>query len=385
MTGKSGEKGFILVTAFLMLMSLSAFAAAIFMQHINFFQTADRNQKKITAFNFSEAGFDTGFRYLKTGTVSTFPYNSSYVSMNSGAARGGYDLTITDMGGGVHKIVSRGYSPAQTSASEAVENRDVTGYVKITNQPIFEKAVFGTNTVVLDGPVLVDSYDSSLGSYGGTNIGIDGHVATDATAAASVTLKKQVIVNGNMTTGVGSNPSTVISNPGGAAISGIISAATSVVSPQTISSSIPSSGSLNLSGSTTYTLSTGTYRFDSISLSGSATLQATGPVTIYVDGAITFSGNVSTSSSKPGNMLIYVTGTSDATLSGSVAFYGALYAPNATVNVSGSGDIYGAVVAKNYNHNGSGDVHYDTSLQSAASVKKVSILTWKESLITDPS
>lgn len=384
MTFKSGEKGFILVTTFLLLMSLSTIAAAIFMQNIGFFKTADRNQKKITAFNLAEAGFDTGFRYLKTGTVSTYPYASGYVSMNSGSTRGGYNLTITDMGSGIKKIVSRGYSPSQTSATEAVENRDVTGYVNVTNKPIFDNAVFGTSTVILDGPVLIDSYDSSLGSYGGTNIGIDGHVATDATAAASVTLKKTVIINGDMTTGVGSNPSTVISNPGGAAIAGTISAATSVVSPQTISTSIPSSGALDLSGSTTQTLTTGTYRFDSINLSGSATLQASGPVVIYVDGAVTLGGNVSTASSKPSNMIIYVTGTSDVTLSGSVAFYGALYAPNSTVQVSGSGDIYGAMVAKNYNHNGSGDVHYDVSLKSAVTMQVVNIRAWKESLITDP-
>lgn len=376
-----GERGFILLTAYLLMAALAVFSIALFTRGINFLQSAERNKKRMVAFNMAEAGFDEAFYNLKNSVVTSFPHNGSYSSLNSGSVRGGYQTTITDMGSNVRKIVVVGYSPAQSSSSEAVESRTITGYYQGGTTSAFNFGIFAKDSVTLTGNAATDAYNSSLGSYGGSNVFSRGHVGTDSTTNSTVTLTGNATVQGNVTTGVGSTPSSVIVTTGNAAITGTTSAATSSQNPQAVTTSVSSSGALSISGNTTVTLAAGTYNYSSLSITGNGRLRATGAVTIYVSGSISIAGNgISTSSSQPPNMLIYETGTSNVSLSGNGSLYAGIYAPNSAVSNTGNGTLYGAVVSRTYSQTGNGAIHYDEALQSVAGSSSAgTLLSWNES------
>lgn len=381
-TPRKNEKGFVLMTTYLLMAALAIFSLALFSRSAEFIKSSDRNKKKMVAFNLAEAGVDKAYYDLKNGAIASFPYTGSYTSMNSGSVQGGYQTTVTDMGGGVKKVVVVGYSPSQSSTTESVESRTVTGYVQTPTEAAFNFGVFAKTSMTFNGNPTVDSYNSDNGAYSSGSAGSNGDIATDSTTAGAVSLVGNATVKGDAITGVGSTPASVVSITGGSAsITGSKTAASTAQNPQTMTTSTASSGALSISGSTTVTLSAGTYNYSSLSISGSGRLTATGAVKIYVSGAVSIAGNgISTSSSAPPNMIIYVTGSDSVAISGNAALYAGVYAPNSAVSKSGNGQLYGAVVANTFTQSGNANLHYDEALQDVASDStETSMLSWNES------
>lgn len=374
------NRGFLLITSYLLLSAMMVFALGAYTWATSYLKSSERNKNKIMAFNIAEAGFDDAFYRVKNSTIS-YPWSSGYTSMNSGGFRGGYSTTVTDMGSNIKRIVVTSYSPMQSSTTEAVESRTITGYVQAASSGSFRFALFAANSISLSGNAYTDAYNSDNGSYGGSNLFNRGHVATNSSTNGTVTLSGNALIKGNLTTGVGSTPTTVLTTSGNAAVTGTKTAMTTAESFPAASTSVASSGALSISGNTTVTLAAGTYNYSSLSITGNGRLTATGPVTIYVGGTVSIAGNgISTSSSKPPNMLIYSTGSSSVSFSGNANLYAGVYAPNSAVTNSGNGQIYGAIVARTYSQSGNGIIHYDEALEDAgSSSSSTSMLSWKES------
>lgn len=379
------EKGFILLVSYLLLAALSTFSLGMFNWGLTNIQSSERNKKKIVAFNMAEAGFDQAYYNVKNGVITSFPHTGSYTSMNSGSVEGGYAITVTDMGSGIKKIVATGYSPAAQSTSQRVESRSVTGYIQTANTSAFLYGVFAKNSIALSGNAYTDAYNSDNGSYGGSNTFSRGDMGTDSASNGTVTLSGNAQIRGDVTTGVGSTPTSVITTSGNANVTGSKTAATASLNPQAVTTATGSSGSLNISGNSTVTLAAGTYNYTSLSISGNGRLSATGAVVIYVSGTVSIAGNgISTSSSKPPNMLIYSTGSSSVSLSGNGNLYAGIYAPNSAVSNSGNGALYGAVVSRTYAQSGNGAIHFDEALQNVGgSGNTSSLLSWQESGLTN--
>ncbi len=380
----NNSKGFLLIASYLLLSALMVFALGAFTFATSYIKSSERNKNKIMAFNIAEAGFDDAYYRVKNSTVS-YPWSSGYTSMTSGGFQGGYSTTVTDMGSNIKRIVVTAYSPAQTSTTEAVETRTVTGYVQTTPASAFNFGIFAKDSVSMNGNASTDGYNSNTGTYAATRIATGGSVGTDSTTNNTVTLNGNTSIGGSVTTGVGSTPNSVISLTGNAVITGSRAAATTAQNPAAASTSVSSSGALSISGNNTVTLAAGTYNYSSLSISGNGQLVASGAVKIYVSGSISIAGNgISTSSSKPPNMLIYATGTSNVSLSGNGVMYAGIYAPNSAVSNSGNGELYGGVVAKTYTQSGNGNVHFDQALQNVAgSGNSTTMLSWKESNLTN--
>lgn len=381
---KKNEKGFLLVMSYLLLTVLAVLTMAIFTQSVSFIKAAERNKKKIVAFNLAEAGLDDAYYRIKNGTISAFPWSSGYTSMSSGSVQGGYSTTVTDMGGGVRKVVVTAYSPAQSSTTESVESRTVTGYLQIPDTAVFNFGVFAKTSVAISSSAKVDAYNSNNGSYGGDNVFSRGNIGTDSAVANTVVLSGNANVKGNITTGVGSTPTSVVSISGSASMTGTKTAATAAQNPQSITTSEGSSGGLSINNGTV-TLAAGSYNYSSISISGSGRLVATGAVTIYCNGTIAIGGNgITTSSNKPPNMIIYSTGSSPVTISGNGSLYAGIYAPNSAVTNTGSGAIYGAVTSDTYTQSGSGDLHFDEALMDPSEgTTSTAMLSWNESALVN--
>lgn len=385
------SKGFLLIASYLLLSSMMIFALGLFQWATTYLKSSERNTKKVMAFNIAEAGFDDAYYRVKNSSI-TYPWNSGYTSMTSGGFQGGYSTTVTDMGSNIKRIAVTSYSPSQTSTTESVESRTVTGYVQTSSSGSFAYSVFAETSIHTSGNATIDSYNSNSGAYGGSNQSSNGTLATDGplqmsgnatvkgnTYSTTADLSGNVVITGTAYASTGN-----VNATGNSSVNGT-TGPTPGLSLTPATTGTASSGALAITGNTTVTLAAGTYNYTSLSISGNGLLSATGAVKIYVSGTISIAGNgISTSSSKPPNMIIYSTGSSAVNISGNANLYAGIYSPYSAVSNSGNGAIYGAVVSNTYTQSGNGAIHYDQALSnSASSANTLTTLSWNESNLTN--
>jgi choice-of-anchor C domain-containing protein len=235
---------------------------------------------------------------------------------------------------------------------------------------------------------LVDSFDSTpgLGGYAATknalvNVLSDGTINLQGkvwgnvqSAAANVIVGNGGLVTGNVTA------ATTVSNSG--SIAGVITQHQPLpaIDPPPLTACAPfapatpaawisgnysynaAKGDLTLTGQNTATLAAGTYCLNSITLSGNATLNVSGPVKIKLKDAVTASGNSAINSTLvPRNLQIESSyaGSNGVTMSGNATGYFTVYAPGTSVTLSGNAELFGSVVGKSFTGTGNGKVHYD--------------------------
>jgi flagellar hook assembly protein FlgD len=244
--------------------------------------------------------------------------------------------------------------------------------------------VFAANKVTISGGSYVDSYNSLIGYYSGIH-GSNGPVGTNSPARGSITMNGGSKIYGDVWIGPDGDPESVIIMNGGAVIYGTMSALSST---RDMTPAADPGGGTPTSFNKGTTLTSGTYRISSVSLSGNGTATIDGNVVLYVSGSISVSGkakililpgssltihingnmNISgggivNQNLDPHTLKIYGTLTcSGAKYSGNSAFYGSIHAPQASINISGGSDIYGSIVGKSVTISGNAAVHCDESL-----------------------
>ncbi|MEW6524790.1 MAG: hypothetical protein AB1445_14820 [Bacillota bacterium] len=112
-------------------------------------------------------------------------------------------------------------------------------------------------------------------------------------------------------------------------------------------------------------LEAGTYWFTRIDLSGSTRLVVKGPVIIFLTGDLIAFGSVwFNTSQKAQDLVIIVPGREPVSVSmtGSVRFYGGLYAASSPITLSGSLEAVGSLVGCAFSITGACSVRYDPAL-----------------------
>lgn len=196
-----------------------------------------------------------------------------------------------------------------------------------------------SSTIRVNTGALVDSYNSALGSYGGTNLGTQATVLSSAGVNNTGTIKGTVLTN---------------QAPG---LTPVPIAADAINE----TSSYGTWASLNNA-----TLATGDYLFTNLTING--TLTVNGQARIWVTGTLLFNSNAvvnSGASGHPANLEFLVSGTGNAdtlNINSGASVAAVLFAPNTPIDVNGT--VYGTVVggAQVVLNSGSA-VHYDASLQ----------------------
>jgi hypothetical protein len=131
---------------------------------------------------------------------------------------------------------------------------------------------------------------------------------------------------------------------------------------------------------------------DAIGFTGSRTLtiRTGSSLTVYTNGDIKAMGNGMINGTTAGanacsSLIIYGTTAAPSTqiikVGGNGQLYGAIYAPNADVELRGggsSGMVLGSVVAKTINMNGGTDFHYDEALANLGGGNPFGIAKWRE-------
>lgn len=405
------KKGFVLVFSFFIISILLVLVMAIVARSITETGIAQRYLRSTQALWLAEAGVQRAIWELNNGGGNwsgwTTAANGNKTILSALGSIGQYYVEVANPTSNNPTVTATGYAP--DSSSQGHMERPLVIELASTPQPIFTYAVLGKASARLSGNGITDSYQSSLGAYGGSNRGSNGDVGTNGGTAGAINLSGNARVNGDASTG----PNGTVSISGNAQVTGTISDDTNVnLSSVTVPSSLTSlssSGGYSVSGNNSATISAGNYKFSDLSVSGNGQLTIQGPasiyltsttspalkisgnglvtvtgqVTFYIDGTASISGNgIANTSQLPQNLLLYSTyagAGNGISITGNADLYGAIYAPDTGVLNSGNGSIFGAVIGNTVQISGNGNTHYDESLANAVSpLCTYTIQKWQE-------
>jgi hypothetical protein len=206
--------------------------------------------------------------------------------------------------------------------------------------------VANTSNVIVGAGVLVDSYQSSLGAYGGANVG----------SAAVVQAATTISNNGGVIHGTQKQHA-----PAGFAIVPVASGAKNLP----LGASTP--GTLTISSAAqSITLAPGNYVAANVTVSapGAINVSPAGQVRIWVTGTLTLGGNLNPRGI-PRNLALLVTSSRPVNINSGGGLFGLVYAPASAVLVSSP--VFGTVIGSSVTLNSGAAVHFDQSSVCASS------------------
>ncbi len=277
--------------------------------------------------------------------------------------------------------------------------------VKAFRKSPYQLALCGCNansdtTSLSIGSGSIDSFDGSVGPYGGDNVSFSGNVGSNSHASiGNANISGKVIAAGNLS-GTGATVTGDVllggaNNMMDASVSGTITENFDHPVPQpcdcttlcvadladfyknpanndNVASDFYTvdgySHDFTINGNNTYTFTAGTYYFTSFKINGNATVvvdNSLGSVTFIFDdvnsdpenpgGQFKFTGTGMTNSTGNAKGLRIISNSvSEIKLAGTADFTGTIFAPKATVKLRGNFTVYGSVYADIIDMNGSG-------------------------------
>jgi hypothetical protein len=255
--------------------------------------------------------------------------------------------------------------------------------------------VVASSSVSLQGSAWIDSYDSSLGPYGGSNVGSNATVQTNATSSGAVALAWSTFIKGSAQVGPGGNPATVISQASGHNVTGTVSAMSQADTMPTLTAPTnlgASTGDLTYGGTQNVNVSTSQH-VGNFSVGASAVMNVTGAVTILAEGTVTFNGSgvvniqpgasltiyskgaitftasavISLNAQKLSSFKVYNLGSGAVNISGGASVYqGVIISPNGPIIISGSGQMGGALLTNQLTISGGSSFHEDRHISNGS-------------------
>ena len=261
------------------------------------------------------------------------------------------------------------------------------------------QGVVTSGKITLTGSSVIDSYDSSKGAYGGSNVGSNATIVTTSTSPNTISFDWSTYLKGNAVVGVGGNPNNVIKQSQKdwgtnqyLNITGTQTALTSAITWPAVAA-IPAGLPAN-EGSKTYaswpqhhTISSNRH-FDKMELNGNTRVTISGNVsirvnkkfivtgdawlvlapgaklTLYVGESININGasKVNADNSDPSRLVIYGRGTGyEHVMTGNVRVHAIVDSPTSKLKVEGSSELFGAYMGTELLVNGNSRMHVDTN------------------------
>jgi len=352
-----------------------------------------REVQTTQALHYAEAGLDRAVGELRLH--ANYPgTNGATIPLGIGA----YTISVAPYPNepDLRHVTIEGLTP-DPNVNPASISQDLAAIVRVERQR-FSWGIFGDRHVESVGTVEIDGYDSQLGRYGPENLDTGGgHLATNNTDPNSIRINGNLAMGtGNLYCGVGCDPATAIDIHGRAEYGEALALDKPKLMPPITVPELPPGKEekpQTFSGGTTtldrnypdaFPLDDGTYAIvaSSLSITGNAAvLVGEDPMEIYVTGGTTMDGTVTVGDASHHNatkLLIKVTSSETVWIGGGATLYGALYVPEAAVDIGGDAAFFGAVVAKEIRNNGTVVVHFDQALEwmPGMSVSEVSLVTW---------
>ncbi len=393
------ERGSGLAMIILSVAGLAALSAAMVTVSLsaNREQSAELNENR--ADYICHAGLSQAMYQLQRGQAGTIGTEHQPSSWGGGrfwvnASAGGTDITVLDGTG----------SDNGTTVSQQL-------VVRAVHDNMWTHALFGKDKVALDSSVLVDSYNSALGTYASQVSGGHALVHGPVGSNGNITAGSGTKVWGNATPGPGHTVSLHE-----ATVSGSTTPATSQVTfPPIALPTYTSFGALTVSANKT--IPSGDRTYTNIKVNESKTLTFTGPANIVISnltmvsnsfikiddtlGPVTLTiidnvsldsnSNISTLSKDPANLRInmlsdnvadpeVVVALDTISISSNSTIYGVIYAPEARIRIDSAFTLYGAIMARDLSFDSNCKFHFDEHLLSAMSSGAVTyeLLAWRE-------
>jgi hypothetical protein len=234
------DRGFLLISSYLVLSSLMVVSLSLWTRSTFFMKNIDLEAYRLQSFHLAESGIDQAIDALETnlaytGTAGDVTYTKNILinGVTKTITLGTINVLVTtpdQQNPNRKKIVSIG-NPNADATVQIKTFRKIITYVDLIPQKMFQFAVFSDEDFSLNGntTVTVDSYNSNNGPYNALNPGNSGDVGTNSTGANMVSLIGNANVNGSVTVGKGGDPNTVIEVSPGATITGSTSASPAVI------------------------------------------------------------------------------------------------------------------------------------------------------------
>ena len=362
------ERGVTLVPTLIFSLLMMGISAATVSNALHRY-AAERARGEQTVAEFAaEAGRDVALYEVQTHADLA----ADGIGVASGKVEGGsYVATISPAfnGNGIYTISSTGSSGSQ--------RRTVSLVVNYATNSV--SGVIGLNGVTVNGTPTFDSYSSTAGTYASQVKG--GHAASKGGVASngSISASGSGTMYGDATPGPGQKFS------GNFKVTGSTAPASSTISEPPFAYKPPGVAKSAWSGAGT--LTAGTYQYKSLSLKSKEVLKITGNVVLYVDGAISStgqaqievtngakltinhgSGDVSIAGggivndlTNPAALQVNSASTTSVSVAGNDDFYGYVYAPAAAVSKVGTANFFGTVVGGTVTVSGTGWMHTDSS------------------------
>jgi hypothetical protein len=391
---KHEEQGFVLIVG-MIVMAVLLLLAVPFLFQISFEnRLTDKSFKSSAAISLAEAGVDRAIWELNYGDISSWTGDDTLRTMGISSFQAAGGNVIGDVG---IRVVD------PTADHPIVESRGTVSYVgpkevvrtvrsELGGFPPFKFAAFGDDGIMIDRDVMIDSYDSRNGDYDNPgNVGSEGDIGTNSGDFSAIYMDNLADLAGDAVSGFESDPESVIITAPAANIDGDKRALPVPIEfPQiTPPAGLPWVGDYSMSGT------------DSIFLSGqygSFTMEANSVVTIEDDVMLLIAGDfymdqnsrldiadgaslqiimgggsfemdqtstMNNLSQDPTKLVLFGTEafTGDIYIDQNSAFYGAIYAPNALVELDQANGFYGAVIANNILFDQDTVLHYDKALE----------------------
>ena len=358
------QRGNALLAIVIIVLALAGLAAAFMERSVRESARNSSAAQQTKILYIAEAGVTHAVSEILSGSDGNVGTAWAPIAFSGGS----YRAATVDHGDGTFTVTSNAVLNEKRMAIEVV--------LAPESVPIFAKALFGDLDLGASGNVFTDSYDSDLGDYASQATEYDTlasrHYAGERGDLASnrnIIIRGGVTVIGNATPGPGyavmiSGTSVYVKGSTAPA------PAPTALQPLVYTPPIASSGDFS-APSAGMTVTAGVYRYDGFEFKTKGTVTIQGGVTMYIDDDFSVSGQANLVIEPDSSLTIYHNGPSFSLTGGGVlnqtntpasfklfsaantikfagtsGFYGAVYAPNASITPVGTTDIYGSFVGR---------------------------------------
>ena len=320
-------------------------------------------------------------------------------------------VEATDQGDGTIILESTALAGRGRVAIEVVVSSSNEG------EPLFAHALNSDEPLHFSSGSMVDSYDSSLGSYASQAINVtDGFTHAESNGQIASNSDIKLAGDGHVFGDATPGPSSTVDVGAQGYVSGsTLPALAPMIFPPIAFPPVPSAGNYTVPNNGSKTLPSGQYGFDQLTIGKGGVLTVegpadlvligfeggmdarlmidatNGPVTVYTD---TYSHlknfEAFPVAGSPMAVAFMIDQASDLKFPNGAQIRGAYYAPNARVHFPSSGEVWGAISGRELHFAAKTMYHYDEVLSEHwtkpkdAGAGDVELLSWRKTAI-DPS
>jgi len=391
---KNEEKGFVLIVGLIVMMVLLLLAVPFLYQLSFENKLTTKSYKSSAALSLAEAGVERAIWELNYGDISSWTGDDTLRTMGIPSFQAAGGNVIGDVG---IRVVD------PTADHPIVESRGTVSYVgslevirtvrsELGGHPPFKFAAFGDEGIMIDRDVMIDSYDSRNGDYDNPgNVGSDGDIGTNSDEFSAIYMDNLADLAGDAVSGAESDPESVIITDPGANIDGEKRALDEPIEfpPITPPTGLPWVGDYSMSGTDSIFLSG---HYGSFEMENNSVVTIEDDVILYITGDFYMDQNsridiaigaslqiimgsgsfemdqssaINNLSQDPTKFVLFGTAgfTGDIYIDQGSEFYGAIYAPNAFVELDQGNGFYGAIIANDILFDKTTVFHYDKALE----------------------